>query len=328
MPRLQRNPNGRHRSPASVVDVSAWHRIGLFGSLGIATIGLLASISTDELDRASFVYYVIATALTGVLWVLVHQLRPRWPLLAWPVMLLLGMLGASFAAPVAATLCMGAVVLGFLFAGLTQDRGVSLILLLPTVPTFIRVNHTVPAEQLIVRLGIALIVWSAVAELPAWLNDKLRSARADLERLAATDPLTGLANRRYWDAQLGRMLADHVPVAVLLVDLDHFKRFNDAHGHLAGDEMLIAFARVIEQVVPAGDVCARWGGEEFALALYDIDAAPQIAERIRRGVPLGQTCSIGLVVHRAGETLTDLMHRTDEALYRAKTAGRDRVVAA
>lgn len=328
MPRLHTSPASRHRSSASVVDVPAWHRIGLFGSLGIATIGLLASITTDELDLASFVYYVIATAFTAALWVLVHRFRPRWLLLAWPVMLLLGMLGASFAAPVAASLCMGSVVLGFLFAGLTQDRGVSLILLLPTALTFIRVNHTVPAEQITVRLGIALIVWSAVAELPAWLNDKLRSARADLERLAATDPLTGLANRRYWDAQLGRMLAADVPVAVLLVDLDHFKRFNDAHGHLAGDEMLIAFARVIEQIVPTGDVCARWGGEEFALALYDVDTAAQIAERIRHGVPLGQTCSIGLVVHRAGETLTDLMHRTDEALYRAKTAGRDRVVAA
>jgi diguanylate cyclase (GGDEF)-like protein len=219
-------------------------------------------------------------------------------------------------------------VLCFLFVGLTQRPGVPLLMLAPTVLGYLRVYHTMPPEQLAIRLGIALVVWAAVGELPAWLNAKLRIARADLERLAATDPLTGLANRRYWDAELKRMLECDRATVVLLVDLDHFKRFNDDHGHLAGDEMLIAFARTIEHATPPGDVAARWGGEEFALALHDPAHASQVAERIRRAVPLGQTCSIGLVTHQRGESATELMHRADGALYRAKSGGRDRVVAA
>lgn len=308
--------------------MSAWHRIGVIGAVGIGLVGLLASASTHELDSGSWAYYGAAVALTVAVWLLVHRLRAPWALLCWPLMALLGLVGVSFSAPVAATLCMGSAVLGFLFAGLTQARGVSLVLLPPTLATFVRVNHSVPAQQLGVRLGIALVVWIAAGELPAWLNAKLSSARADLERLAATDPLTGLANRRYWDAQVGRMLGQRTSFAVLLVDLDHFKLFNDAHGHLAGDEMLIAFARVIDENAPEAAVRARWGGEEFALAVQDVAEAPQIAERIRRAVPLGQTCSIGLVAQRPGETLPGLMLRADEALYQAKSAGRDRVVAA
>ena len=316
------------RRLAGAVDVAAWHRLGALGSLVIATVGLLASASSDELGLSSVGYYGMALLLIGVLWLVVRRLESIRSLLCWPLMTLLGLIGASYAAPTAATLCLSAIVLGYLFAGLTQPCGVSLLLLPPTVLAYARVNHALPVEQLTLKLAIALLVWVAVAELPAWLQARLRTAQGELERLAATDPLTGLANRRYWDAQLSRTLARGTGTAVLLVDLDHFKRYNDDHGHLAGDEMLIAFARVIESVTPAGDVSARWGGEEFALAVRDVDRAAQVAERIRRTVPYGQTCSIGLVAHRVGESLTELMHRADEALYLAKTGGRDRVVVA
>ena len=164
--------------------------------------------------------------------------------------------------------------------------------------------------------------------MPAWLTVRLRLARSELTRLAATDPLTGLANRRRWDEELAASMARGEAPAVLLADLDHFKRFNDEHGHVTGDEMLVAFARAIEEVSPGGGVAARWGGEEFAVLLRDPASAPQVAEKLRGSVPLGQTSSIGLAHQRPGETLGELMRRADAALYRAKEGGRDRVVAA
>jgi diguanylate cyclase (GGDEF)-like protein len=181
---------------------------------------------------------------------------------------------------------------------------------------------------LAVKLAIAATVWICVAELPAWLTHNLRSARAEMARLAATDPLTGLANRRSWDERLPTMLAAHASGVVVLIDLDHFKAFNDAHGHLAGDEMLVSFARSIEAAMPADGIAARWGGEEFALALRDAVEARLVADEIRRTVPRAQTCSVGLAEHRPGETMAELVKRADEALYAAKHGGRDRIVAA
>jgi diguanylate cyclase (GGDEF)-like protein len=186
----------------------------------------------------------------------------------------------------------------------------------------------VPLQQLVVKMAIAAAVWIAVAEIPAWLTASLREARTEMERLAATDPLTGLANRRYWDEQLPQLLERNPFSVVLLIDLDHFKAFNDTHGHLAGDEMLIAFAQSIRRAMPAGDIASRWGGEEFALAVRDGVQARIVADEIRNNVPLGQTCSIGLAEHRPGEPVLELLRRADEALYAAKDGGRDRIVAA
>lgn len=324
---LRRTPDPRWR-PAASVDVATWHRIGAAGAFCVATVGLLASIATDEFDRQVMIRHVAAVVVLGACYAVLRRFHSRRSLLVWPLIVVIGLSTSAISAPEAASLTMGTVVVAFLFAGLTQARGVGLVMVVPAAVAFGWVNRALPAEQVAVKLSVAVFVWIAACELPAWLTANLRAARIDLERLAATDPLTGLANRRYWDEHLAQVLEQGPATAVLLVDLDHFKRFNDDHGHLAGDEMLIAFARMIEQATPVGDVASRWGGEEFALALRDARRAPQVAEEIRRSVPLGQTCSIGLVTHLPGESPRELMHRADEALYQAKSNGRDRVVAA
>lgn len=311
-----------------VVSVPVWHAVGLGGSVVVATVGILASFSTDEVNGSSLLFYVVAIAALVVLWAVLRRLRSRWPLYVWPLTMLGGLVGASGVAPASASLCASTIVLGFLYVGLTQPRGSTLVLLPPAIATYSFLYSALPIRQMLVKMAIAVLVWVASTELPAWLTVRLRVARAELSRLAATDPLTSIANRRCWDDRLGTMLVSGPRPAVLLVDLDHFKRYNDEHGHLAGDELLIAFARSIEQVTPTGDVCARWGGEEFAVMLRHSAQAEQVAERIRRDVPLGQTCSIGLVRQRPGESMTELTHRADEALYLAKSGGRDRVVAA
>jgi diguanylate cyclase (GGDEF)-like protein len=273
-------------------------------------------------------YYASSVAIVVLVWLVLHRVEARRVLLAWPLMVMAGMVVASWLAPTAAGLCLGSLTVCFLFSGLTQPSGSSLLLFAPAVASFYLTND-LPLSQATVKIPIDTVVWFAVSELPAWLYSRLRIARADLERLASTDPLTGLANRRSWDARLTELL-DRQPgaTAVLLMDLDHFKQFNDAHGHLTGDDLLVDFGRAIERAVPEGDIAARWGGEEFAVALSDASKAEAVAQQIRGDVPLGQTVSIGLVVHQEGESVLELMRRADGALYQAKDQGRDCVVAA
>jgi len=158
--------------------------------------------------------------------------------------------------------------------------------------------------------------------------------RAELQASARTDELTGLPNRREWDVRLGAVLANArrsgEPVVVALADLDRFKQLNDACGHAAGDAHLQAFAHDARQSLREVDVLARWGGEEFAIAMPG--CADEVAEivltRVRATVPGEQTVSIGWATWDGTEGPDELLHRVDEALYAAKAAGRDRVMPA
>jgi diguanylate cyclase (GGDEF)-like protein len=160
------------------------------------------------------------------------------------------------------------------------------------------------------------------------------------------DPLTGLFNRRYLEVSFARDLARAVrrsqPLAVLMIDIDHFKVFNDSHGHEAGDTMLAKFGELLASLARSEDVACRYGGEEFTLVLQETDAGLALdrAEEIRRAAhqmaieyrrqPLGPvTVSIGIAsfpLH--GDTPDQLVRRADRALYAAKEQGRDRVCVA
>ncbi|MEO8517608.1 MAG: sensor domain-containing diguanylate cyclase [Dermatophilaceae bacterium] len=152
-----------------------------------------------------------------------------------------------------------------------------------------------------------------------------------LEAQSRRDPLTGAANRRSWDEEIGRELAragrTGDPLTVAIIDMDHFKAFNDANGHLAGDVLLKDFVTAIRAELRPSDVVARWGGEEFALALPDCDLqrAQDVASRLLKIVPNGQTASIGLTQAGAGDTPRALIERADRAVYAAKDGGRNQV---
>ncbi|WP_129337237.1 sensor domain-containing diguanylate cyclase [Cellulomonas endophytica] len=154
---------------------------------------------------------------------------------------------------------------------------------------------------------------------------------ARLEVAAERDPLTGLPNRRRWDAtasgEIARAQRHGTPLTFAMIDLDHFKHYNDAHGHLAGDDLLTEFARRVGLVLREMDTVARWGGEEFALALPGCTAsdAAELARRIQAVVPAGQTCTIGVAQWEPGLTSDDVVARADGALYRGKRGGRDLV---
>lgn len=208
--------------------------------------------------------------------------------------------------------------------------------------------YFMPVKAADSTLGVLLVAWRepisglddrrarAVSLLARQAGVALRQSAllAELESLALTDTLTELPNRRSWNQLLELHLAtadrSHQPLTIALADLDHFKRFNDVRGHPAGDALLKSFAQASRQAVRAGDLVARWGGEEFAFALPNCSPgeAYAVLERVRRAVPELQTCSIGFAVWDGSESSADLLHRADQALYEVKQNGRNRVSAA
>ena len=166
----------------------------------------------------------------------------------------------------------------------------------------------------------------------------------DSQRLAMVDPLTGLLNRRAlcaaMDGEVARSLRHGRALAVMVLDVDHFKRINDRHGHAAGDAVLVALGRTLPEQIRKGDLVGRWGGEEFVLGLVetDLSGARVVAERVRAAVerlvvagpegPIPVTVSVGVAAFEAHRDLDTAISRADAAMYRAKSQGRNRVEAA
>ena len=161
--------------------------------------------------------------------------------------------------------------------------------------------------------------------------ERRRVTESDLRELCERDPLTGVLNRRAWDQLLaGALRKGTQPLYVAMIDLDHFKGYNDRHGHPAGDALLRRAAAAWRSAVRAEDVLARYGGEEFAVLLAgcDEDIALEIAERLRLATLDEQHVSIGVARWNGRETAARLVERADQALYTAKRAGRNRIVLA
>jgi diguanylate cyclase (GGDEF)-like protein len=172
-------------------------------------------------------------------------------------------------------------------------------------------------------------------------QDTLRGMMRQLEDLAATDELTGLCNRRHFLRLASREL-DNLrhgrQHGLALLDLDHFKRINDVHGHAAGDRVLQTFAAVARACLRDGDVVARYGGEEFVLLLPNTEAdqftacCERLREAFSRAEPLGVkveslSVSIGMTLLTMHDDLDDALQRADQALYQAKRNGRNRCAA-
>lgn len=173
------------------------------------------------------------------------------------------------------------------------------------------------------------------------LQDELRARNAELEALSRTDMLTRLPNRRHVEAELSRChitsLRSGAPYAVLLLDVDHFKRVNDTYGHAAGDQVLVEFATRLARGIRAADTAGRWGGEEFVVVMpnTDADEARAVAERVRLttaaesmtwdGMAIEVTVSGGCALGPRAVP-DEVVQAADTFLYEAKRAGRNRIV--
>ncbi|KGF69354.1 response regulator PleD [Hoeflea sp. BAL378] len=176
-------------------------------------------------------------------------------------------------------------------------------------------------------------------------TDRLRASLSESIEFAVTDALTGLNNRRYLDTHLATLVDRSNrrgrPLSVLIADIDHFKAFNDAHGHEGGDDVLRQFARRLRGAVRGADLACRYGGEEFVVVMPDTtpETAAQVAERLREevatlpfrvsasGAMVHVTTSVGIAtLEKDGEGADSLIRRADKALYQAKNDGRNRVV--
>ncbi|GAO36933.1 hypothetical protein SCT_2348 [Sulfuricella sp. T08] len=163
-------------------------------------------------------------------------------------------------------------------------------------------------------------------------------AEDKLKLQATTDTLTGIANRRlfnsFLETEMRRAARHHLPLAVMLMDIDHFKQINDGYGHQVGDDVLVELTRLVSNIIREHDFFARWGGEEFVILSpnCDVESMRLLAEKLRAAVETHSfsdisrvTCSFGLTEYRAGDSAEDFIGRADAGLYRAKESGRNRV---
>jgi len=200
-------------------------------------------------------------------------------------------------------------------------------------------THPYPGSNAAAHWLLTMVPFAFVAAMVNTMVTWRRLLEAEREELlietielARTDPLTGLPNRRAWRDELDRELARASrggSLCVAMLDLDHFKQFNDEHGHVAGDALLQELAQVWSLVVRPSDTLARYGGEEFALLLPDCvrEGAAEVVERLRTMIPGDQHCSAGLACWDGSESPLSLIERADARLYTAKGAGRDQLIA-
>ena len=231
--------------------------------------------------------------------------------------------------------------------GKHRARLMALLCILSSLIIFVpNLNEESVAGVPLMTLSVFLL-WGAtlvlIAVIVGSLSDGWRSAMAKLteahKKDVLTDALTEVANRRAYEFELSRRVAEwnrnETTVSLILLDIDYFKKFNDRYGHQAGDAVLKAVADVLKQASRETDLVARYGGEEFALVLTDttVEETKEVAERIRcliesarfpfNGLILRLTMSVGFAQIRCGEDTTAFVQRADAALYSSKEAGRN-----
>ncbi|HUQ02786.1 MAG TPA: GGDEF domain-containing protein [Kofleriaceae bacterium] len=203
-------------------------------------------------------------------------------------------------------------------------------------------SRTVRLERAdIVRGAVATLMMSGLTfTIIMWIIDRWRDREARFERLATTDPLTGVANRRLlFDVskrELARSRRYGTPTSLIIIDLDHFKSINDKYGHLVGDRALSHAADILGEAIRDADMISRYGGEEFGILLpmTDLDGAFEVAERCRtrladrpfqvNGDNVQITASLGVASTIKEGDVDELLRRADDALLRAKATGRNR----
>jgi diguanylate cyclase (GGDEF)-like protein len=298
-----------------------WHAIGLAAYLSMLAIYAAAGSYVDGAGVDPRLYQVLAaSALVGLAVALIGRLRgwqeQRLLLVGWPMSALVVTTLVGAVEPDATRNLPGTITVSFVYVGLTCPRWRSLAVVPFGVVAFI-VGGVKVLPGALPTVVAAAVMWVLVAEVPAWLIAQLEKQSALLRKIAQTDALTQLLDR----STLGPQLSVHASEsAVVLIDLDSFKNYNDRYGHQAGDELLVAFADALRWSVRKGDIVFRIGGDEFLLMLLNAgrNEAEQVLDRLRQHwAEVGGTVSFSAGI-AAGEQ--DLMRLADEHMYANKRA--------
>ena len=299
-------------------------RIGGTGTAGLLAFMVVSDVLDDQAWDATLLACGAGLVLVIVLmWTLPwERLTPYWALI-WPTIVLTVLLVAGITEGEVARLFLAFGSLTFLYIGVTQPPRTELFLL-PLAILAWWLAMDLPAAEAAVRLALQLVVWVLIAEVPARLLQRLHEAQSQLSVRARTDALTGLANRH---DLAGALTALQPGDTVVLVDLDHFKDFNDKYGHQAGDEVLARFGNLLEDSTRGSDLAVRYGGEEFLLLLSQVSAeqAQGLVERAAEmwAAESELTFSAGIAVMDEEADSTRTLGEADAALYGAKAAGRN-----
>jgi len=296
-----------------------WHAIGLAAFLMLLALYAAAGryVAGPSVDRRLF-WLLGSVGLAAVVIALVGRRRGwasrRVLLVGWPVTSLLVIIVTGLVEPAATQALPGTITLTFAYLGLTCPRWRSLALVPLGVAAYLigGAKHLPEAIPVVI---VTAVMWVLVAEVPAWLIARLEAQSALLRRIAETDALTQLLDR----STLAPQLSTHAgSSAVVVIDLDEFKAYNDQHGHEAGDALLMTFADSLRASISHRDKAFRIGGDEFLLLLADADRAhaASVVDRLRSlwttaGMPVGFSAGIA-----AGEQ--DLMRLADEHMYANK----------
>jgi diguanylate cyclase (GGDEF)-like protein len=300
------------------------------GQLLMLSVGVLVCgtapllVKTDqEWLTLSLVSAAMAVILTLSFFVRWQAIRGEWTL-AFPLGIFIAVAVLSTGGHKLGATYGGVFVLCFAFTGLTQSAGINLSLIPVAALAYLAANDDWSAA-IGIRLVIVISVWVLLSQLLRVMTARNQALTVALRASAHTDPLTGLANRRELDLRLGRARDGD---ALILCDLDFFKRYNDEHGHLAGDRLLRDFSFLLRAMLRDGDFAARFGGEEFALLLPDTDAdqARAVLGRLREKWALlqpGVTFSAGVAPWTTDVAADVTLAAADQALYAAKEHGRN-----
>lgn len=324
------------RAGAPTELVALWASLSFTGQLLIALALRLGwqSLGPDPALRLPQILHVLV--FTCLMYPMAGELRVvALPILIVPLMFAMFELSAR-AAGLLSVVALAMLALAMLFALYVWPR---------------QAAADVELAMFLVMVCIVPSVWilaGRMARIRARLQaqrEELRGALSRSETLAGRDALTGLVNRRRAEALLDKAMRRHQrsgsAFSLAMLDIDHFKQVNDTHGHATGDALLCAFSTTLREGLRDTDTLTRWGGEEFLLFLDDADPASarsavlRLRERVHGlalplagGGQLDCRFSAGVVTLQPEESARTLLHRADEALYRAKSEGRDRVVCA
>ncbi len=325
---------GNRRLPRRPAEFLAWghQRPQNLGQLLLVATGVVVTVTGPLFADHPAAWISLACVFAGICVVLVVSRFIPWARLpveatvamSLAVMLAVAALGLGGDVGSAYT---GLLVLCFTYTGLTVSSRVNAWLVLPATVCYLAALHEW-SKVIAVRLLIVEAVWILLSQLLCALMVRHESLTDDLRSAANTDLLTGLANRRALDARLAQARPGDT---IVLCDLDFFKRFNDTHGHLAGDRLLADFGALLRGRVRGSDFAARYGGEEFAVLLPDTEpeAARVFVERFRAEwsrVSDGVTFSAGLATYERSSGVRETLQAADDALYRAKANGRNQDV--